>query len=227
MQRGEITRGEKKVIVVDTPGLFDTKKVSDDIRKEIIKCIGVSAPGPHAIIYVLSLSNRLTEEEINTFVEMQTIFGDELYKYVIFLFTSKDELERKNMEFETFLGKMPTFFQKILKKCNNRSIAFNNQPEIMDENKKQQTDHLFTLIAEINRKSKGGFFCNQMVLDTENAIREELKKLIRKAKNSGSEIDIDALNVQLRANIRDNILLEGEILKKLWKLFVYKQCWIL
>lgn len=226
-QRGEIERDGKKVILVDTPGLFDTKKDTNEIHKEIIKCIGVSAPGPHVIIYVLSLKQRLTDEEMNTFLEMISIFGKELFEYVIFLFTGRDELEKNSIAFEDFLVMMPEFFRKVLTKCNNRSIAFNNQPDIDDRDKKQQVNNLFSIISEINVNAVGKYFSNQMVLDTERIITEELERLFRKAKATGSPHDIYILRAELRRNIRDKILLEGEILKKLVKLFNFKKCSIL
>lgn len=214
-RRGEIERGDKRVIIVDTPGLFDSKRVPSTIRKEIVKCIGVSAPGAHAIIYVLSLKNRLTDEEINTFLEIQTIFGRELFNYVVFLFTGKDELDSRNMSFEKFLKLMPEFFQKVLKKCNYRSIAFNNQPDLPNEEKKQQVDKLFSVVSGITKTNKGKYFTNQMTLDTETFIKAELERMLLNERRANSHKDEKTLRVQLRENIRDQILTDDEYLKGL------------
>ncbi|XP_076081717.1 GTPase IMAP family member 7-like [Mytilus galloprovincialis] len=225
--RGETERGDKKVIIVDTPGLFDTKNVSNETRKEIVKCIGVSAPGAHAIIYVLSLKNRLTEEEINTFVEIKSMFGEELFNYVVFLFTGKDELAGKQMTFESFLSLMPDFFQKVLKKCNNRSIAFSNHPYIPDREKKQQIDNLFSVVEGITKKANGKYFSNHMIKETELLIEEELSKLFLAARKSASPVDDDTLRTQLRAKIRDDILTDDELIKRLLRIFRVIHCSIL
>lgn len=225
--RGETERGDKKVVIVDTPGLFDTKTVSNEIRKEIVKCIGVSAPGAHAIIYVLSLKNRLTEEEINTFVEIKTMFGEELFNYVVFLFTGKDELAGKGMTFEGFLSLMPDFFQKVLKKCHNRSIAFSNQPDIPEREKKEQIDNLFSMVERITKKANGKYFTNQMIRDTEVFLLEELTKLFLAARKSASPVDEDTLRTQLRAKIRDQILTDDEFIKRLLRIFRINPCSIL
>lgn len=45
-QRSTI-RFEKNVIIVDTPGVFDTEGKENEIKEEICKCIGITSPGPH------------------------------------------------------------------------------------------------------------------------------------------------------------------------------------
>lgn len=41
----EAIRGDKKIIVVDTPGLFDNKQDIENTRVEVEKCFVISAPG--------------------------------------------------------------------------------------------------------------------------------------------------------------------------------------
>lgn len=45
----------RKIVIVDTPGIFDTGKTNENIQEEISKCIGISSPGPHAFIFVLPI----------------------------------------------------------------------------------------------------------------------------------------------------------------------------
>ncbi|CAC5373446.1 unnamed protein product [Mytilus coruscus] len=226
-KRGDIERGLEKVIVVDTPGLFDTKTVSEEIRKEITKCITVSAPGPHAIIYVLSLQTRLTKEEDDAFAEMELMFGKELYNYVILLFTGKDMIDR---EIDVFLAELPPFFQKVLKKCKHRVIAFNNFDKTSDEENKIQTDNLFKMIDTITSSGKRKYFCNQFIADTEKLIKNEIEKLYQKAVSDGTSKDPNVLRSALRDQIRDNILIEGNHFKILWRYvsnFFQRNCSIL
>ena len=58
---------------MDTPGVFDTHSDKDKIAKEIIKCLGVVAPGPHAIILVLRFGVRFTEEENKAVEEVNKV----------------------------------------------------------------------------------------------------------------------------------------------------------
>ncbi|MBN3316413.1 GIMA8 GTPase, partial [Atractosteus spatula] len=80
-KRRAVVQG-RSVAVVDTPGLFDTDKPSDAIVGEVVRCIQVSCPGPHAFLLVLQL-NRFTEEEQRSVEALQEIFGDEAARLLL------------------------------------------------------------------------------------------------------------------------------------------------
>lgn len=216
VKSGETERNGKKVIVVDTPGLFDTKTITTETRKEIAKCIAVSTPGPHAIIYVLSIKHRWTSDEIDTFLEMCSIFGENLYDYLILLFTGKDELITHKIKFKRFLNEMPDFLKKVLKKCNGRCIAFNNH-EKSPEEIKEQTDELFNIIDKIELKNNKRCYSTQMIQEAEQVIKEKIDQLLQEVSTEGDSFDEDIgkLRTQLREEIREEILTEGDILKSI------------
>lgn len=91
----------KNILVVDTPGIFDTELSNEVTQQEIMKCIGITSPGPHAFIFVVSLG-RFTEEEKKTVDHFVKWFGNTVYQYFIVLFTREDELEKIDITFEHF-----------------------------------------------------------------------------------------------------------------------------
>ncbi|CAG2215603.1 GTPase IMAP family member 4 [Mytilus edulis] len=84
------TRFDKKLDVVDTPGVFDTDKSNEDIQQEIKRCITLTSPGPHAVILCVRMGRHTTEESeaLKHFVKH---FGEELLKYAIIMFTHLDQ----------------------------------------------------------------------------------------------------------------------------------------
>ncbi len=101
-QSETVVRMGKEISVTDTPGLYDNKLSEDKIITEIGKCITLSSPGPHAFVIVIKLG-RFTEEEKNTIKELKEVFGEQIEKYSMIIFTHKDQLEKKNMSIEQFL----------------------------------------------------------------------------------------------------------------------------
>ena len=57
----------RRILVIDTPGLFDTGLTKEDVTKEIVKCIGMSAPGPHAVFFFVTGIGKFNVEEQETF----------------------------------------------------------------------------------------------------------------------------------------------------------------
>uniref|UniRef100_A0A3B3TF89 AIG1-type G domain-containing protein n=1 Tax=Paramormyrops kingsleyae TaxID=1676925 RepID=A0A3B3TF89_9TELE len=66
----------RKMSVVDTPGLFNTKLSKDDLIKKITECVSLCAPGPHAFLVLLQVG-RFTQEEQETLNIIQEVFGPE------------------------------------------------------------------------------------------------------------------------------------------------------
>uniref|UniRef100_A0A8C1NU82 GTPase IMAP family member 8 n=1 Tax=Cyprinus carpio TaxID=7962 RepID=A0A8C1NU82_CYPCA len=81
----------RSVAVIDTPGLFDPSLTKQQVQEEIMKCVSLSAPGPHVFIIVLSV-RRFTPEEKNTLDMIKMIFGPKAADFCIVLFTRGDKL---------------------------------------------------------------------------------------------------------------------------------------
>ncbi|KAK9395904.1 GTPase IMAP family member 7-like [Crotalus adamanteus] len=98
-QREESLWNGRKVVVVDTPGLFRPWG-SESLKPivELVKCMKFCAPGPHAILLVMRLG-RWTQEEKETLQLVKEVFRDRKGKnYLILLFTHKEDLEGETLE---------------------------------------------------------------------------------------------------------------------------------
>lgn len=177
-QRSSIRFGHKFVIV-DTPGIFDTSQTNDHTQEEICKCIAITSPGPHAFILILSIS-RFTAEEQNSIEHFVKHFGENIYKYVIVLFTRKDDLDEDDKTLMSHIQSSPPELRNIIQKCGGRVIAFNNRLK-EEEQDKQVRELLAEILKNVDRNG-GECYTNEMYVEAERLLREREEEIKRKAK---------------------------------------------
>ncbi|XP_046953468.1 GTPase IMAP family member 8-like isoform X5 [Lynx rufus] len=165
----------RKLVVVDTPGLFHTKETLDTTCREISQCVLYSCPGPHAIILVLQVG-LYRDEEQKTVALIKAVFGKPALKHMIVLFTRKDDLEEKSLS--DFLADSDVKLRNIISECGNRYCAFNNRAS--EAEKEAQVQELVELIEEMVQSNGGAYFTDAIYKDTEKRLKqlkEDLKKI--------------------------------------------------
>ncbi|XP_017571531.2 GTPase IMAP family member 8-like, partial [Pygocentrus nattereri] len=167
--------GQKKISVIDTPGLFDINISNEEIRKEIVKCITMAAPGPHAFLLVLALG-RFTQEEKEAVKMIQELFGDESRKYTMVLFTRGDDLQK--MSIEKFIENSERSLQNIIYQCGNRYHVLNNRH--MED--RSQVTALLEKIDSMVAVNGGSFYTNEMFQRAEKALQEEQERILMERK---------------------------------------------
>jgi GTPase Era involved in 16S rRNA processing len=122
-KHGKTIFRNRPVLIIDTPGIFDTEHESNYVENEIRKCIGMGAPGPHGILFVMTLSDRFKHEDNSAFREFLKFFGKSMLSYVIVVFTHEDALQTSGKTLEEHLSASPKQLQELLKSCRNRYIS--------------------------------------------------------------------------------------------------------
>lgn len=169
-------RFDKKIAIVDTPGVFYTKETNNVIiQQEISRCIMITSPGPHAFIMVMDVAARFTEEERRTIEHFENYFGKEVYKYFIVLFTRKDQLERNNISLQDFIAsRCHIDLQCFIKKCGDRVFALDNTLPVSKQDK--EVKKLLNLVSKNVEKNNGECYKNEEYKRAEEEMQKREKE---------------------------------------------------
>lgn len=162
----ERAKGRRKIHVVDTPGILDTSKSAETIKREIAKCIQVSSPGPHVFLLVLQIG-RFTKEEENCVQALEEIFGPYASNHMIVLFTRGDELRGKTIQEYVQAGHPK--LRELINRCGNRYHVFNNKKRL----DRRQVVQLIRMIDLMVAANGGSHFSDEMYQETERTLQNQ------------------------------------------------------
>ncbi|XP_044197704.1 GTPase IMAP family member 9-like [Thunnus albacares] len=160
----------RRVAVIDTPGLFDTRCDQDKTIEDICQCLTYAAPGPHIFLVVIGL-DRFTEEEKQTVQKIQEIFGQDADRYSMVLFTHGDDLEDTTIE--EFLDESEDL-QEVVARCNGQYHVFNNK--LKDG---AQVTELLHKIRNVVQNNGGSHYTSEMFQEAERAIEEKKQHILK------------------------------------------------
>ncbi|XP_056124496.1 GTPase IMAP family member 8-like [Rhinichthys klamathensis goyatoka] len=160
---------DKIISVIDTPGLYDTSMSEEELKKEIVKCIYMSAPGPHVFLLVISLGVRFTEEEKKTVKWIQRNFGGKASHHTIILFTHTDHL--KGLSLDEYISDSNDL-KALVNECGGRFHSFNNE----DMSNRSQVTELLQKIDEMVRINGGQHYTNERFQEAQRRIERKASK---------------------------------------------------
>ncbi len=141
----------RSVSVVDTPGFFPTFSINEDqLMKEIARSVYLSSPGPHAFLIVFRADERFTEHKQKIIQMIKLLFGEEVFRYSIVLFTHRDTLKRNTID--EYINENSI----LVHQCGGRFQVFNNN----DWNNREVND-LLQKIDTMIEQNGGGHYSRQ------------------------------------------------------------------
>ncbi|CAI5671068.1 unnamed protein product [Oreochromis niloticus] len=160
-QTGDTQWEGRKTSVIDTPGILDTQKSAEMIKKEIVRCVEVSSPGPHAFLLVLQVG-RFTKEEKNSVEALQELFGPKAQHYMIVLFTHGDDLEDQEITIQQYVRESKPELRQVIQSCGNRFHIFNNRSR-----DRKQVEELMKKIDDMVAGNGDTYYTNAMYREVE------------------------------------------------------------
>lgn len=170
----DINGRQKSIMVVDTPGFFDTDSsiTNEAVERTIASQIfDMTSPGVHAFLIVTRIG-RFTPEEKKTVDLIKKIFGAGAAKYCILIFTSEDQLD-EGQTLDEFIS-TSSHLQELVSMCGNRKMGINNklsgQPLV---NKKKK---LLQMIDQMVATNNSTYYTNAQYQQIERKRAEEKQK---------------------------------------------------
>jgi len=111
----------RELYIVDTPGFADTEMDEASVKREVDKCVALSSPGIHIILFVVRIDQRFTKESKKVLDMFQTMFGKNMFPLVVVVFTGTDQLRKVSVE--KAMERLPKELKKILEDCGNKCVA--------------------------------------------------------------------------------------------------------
>ena len=169
-QRCVVTRYGRKLEVLDTPGfLLDSDITSPKVKREFAKTIGISSPGPHVFVFVCP-TPHMHKCDVDVFQKFVLLFGEEVLRYTILLFSKADDLDYFSLTRQAFILSAPPEWKIIMKACNYRCVWFQNRSPPLEKEIMVRT--FVQTMEDLIEKNLGQFFCNDLYWTVEKSIIE-------------------------------------------------------
>ncbi|XP_034986135.1 GTPase IMAP family member 2-like [Zootoca vivipara] len=133
------------VSVVDTADILGTGACDERLDQETKRCLDLSQPGPHALVFVTQVG-RFTAEDKEAAQRVRDMFGTEAMKHTILLFTRKEVLEGNSLQ-DYVMQSENEALRKLVQECGGRFCAFNNRAAV--EERKDQVSELMEMVVEM------------------------------------------------------------------------------
>ncbi|XP_072508365.1 GTPase IMAP family member 1-like isoform X2 [Notamacropus eugenii] len=203
--KGSRSWGRGEIEIIDTPDIFNLEVSTEGrIYQEIFQCYLLSSPGPHALVLVTQLG-RHTKEDQETMKKVKEIFGNNIMKHTIILFTRKEDLGEESLEdYIRFTNNKA--LKELVAQCGGRVCAFNNRATGREQ--EAQVKELMDIVERLVQKNRGTHYTNEVYsllkelqwARPEEQFRKFIEKLAEfKEKNKRSQISWETVFLTLRA----------------------------
>lgn len=159
------------VAVIDTPGFFETDRKKEEVVREILKCVELQEPGPHAFVLVVPIG-RMTQEDQDTNALIEAKFGPRVWDYTIVLFTHGDRLDEKTVN--DVITESDENLRNFIRKCSGGFHVFNNK----NPQDQAQVTSFIAKIRTLVALNAGGHYCTRLYPKEERKIMERQASIL-------------------------------------------------
>uniref|UniRef100_A0A671P063 GTPase IMAP family member 8 n=1 Tax=Sinocyclocheilus anshuiensis TaxID=1608454 RepID=A0A671P063_9TELE len=151
-ETGDAYKINRRVTVTDTPAFFSTANI--DLNVELKRGLNLCSPGIYTILLVFPL-HTFTQQDTDTVLLFKQMFGENVMKHTLVLFTHGDELQHKSVD---QLITRNAELSKLTEECGGRFHLLNNK----DLNDRQQVTKLLMKIQRMVSENDNSCYTLQM-----------------------------------------------------------------
>jgi hypothetical protein len=159
---------DKRLLVVDAPGFFDTDLGPQELIPEIAGSYQVAAPGPHVFLVVFSF-DRFTPQEEAVAKWISEVFDERALDYCVIVFTGLDDVLKEKKTVDEYLKDAPKYLLNFIEKCKRRYIAVDNT-NINEDYKEETLVILLHKISTMIKKNGGQYYNNKHFIQIANVL---------------------------------------------------------
>ncbi|KAI7810027.1 putative GTPase IMAP family member 4, partial [Triplophysa rosa] len=190
----------RNLLLVDTPGLFDTELTTEELRSELIHCLSLCLPGPHAFLLVIPIE-RYTQEQQRTVEMIREMFQNDITNHTIIVFSHADVLQETSIE--EFISQQNPKVQELVEMFGKRYVALDNK----DPEKPDQVSRLLQRVDELLLQNANVPFSNpvtEVVLKAQSIIYERRTMKIKEEVQREADDRWAALTADVRGDTQDS-----------------------
>ncbi|XP_078009075.1 GTPase IMAP family member 1-like isoform X2 [Phascolarctos cinereus] len=219
--KGSRSWGKKEIEIIDTSDIFSLEVSTESLSsQEVFRCYLLSSPGPHAVVLVTQLG-RHTKEDQEAMKKMKEIFGNNVVKHTVILFTRKEDLGGGSIkDYIKFADNKA--LKDLVTQCGGQVCAFNNRATGREQ--EEQVKELMDIVESLVRKNRGKHYTNEvysLVEELQWASKEEKFKKFGEKLAEFKEKNKKPLGLGVRGFLQLRGLCESrKSHPKLWRLSI-------
>ncbi|XP_012892168.1 PREDICTED: GTPase IMAP family member 5-like [Dipodomys ordii] len=159
-QRALGTWNGRRILVVDTPSIFDSQVQTQELVEDVGQCYLLSAPGPHVLLLVTQLG-RFTAQDVEAARRVKEVFGSEAMSHTVVLFTHKEDLGAGSLD-DYVACTDNVHLRGLVQECGGRYCALNNRAS--GEEQRTQLQELMAVVQGLEGWHQGSFHSNDLFL---------------------------------------------------------------
>uniref|UniRef100_K7G9V1 AIG1-type G domain-containing protein n=1 Tax=Pelodiscus sinensis TaxID=13735 RepID=K7G9V1_PELSI len=166
----------KKILVIDTPAIFNPWNHIMEAYREIGGCIMLPALCPHALVLVTQL-HCYTAEDQETMRQVQEIFGNEAMRYMIILFIWKEDLGGGSLS-DYVIYSDNKALRTLIQQCGGRYCTFNNKASGAEQT--EQVHALMEIAERMVREIGNAYYTSELYVMTMETLKKNAEILEKK-----------------------------------------------